>query len=137
MAETIFPKNVYSDIDLAFTRVGSESPYSIALKRDKNAIAQAVRNIILTSPGEKPFLPDFGGGVTELLFDNLTPNIVAAINANIKYSLDVYEPRVIFDEVIFDESKMDSNNLLLEIRYFLKNDPATIQSVAIEIERAI
>ena len=75
--------------------------------------------------------------MTELLFDNLTPNIVAAINANIKYSLDVYEPRVIFDEVIIDESKMDSNNLLLEIRYFLRNDPATIQSVAIEIERAI
>ena len=137
MAETIFPTNVYSDIDLAFTRVGSESPYSIALKRDKNAIAQAVRNLILTTPGEKPFLPDFGGGVVNLLFDTLTPEIVASINSSIRYSLEVYEPRVTFDEVIFDESKLDSNNLLLEIRYFLRNDPATVQSVTIEIERAI
>ena len=137
MAETIFPTNVYSDIDLAFTRVGSKSPYSIALKRDKNAIAQAVRNLILTTPGEKPFLPDFGGGVVNLLFDTLTPETVAAINSSIRYSLEVYEPRVIFDEVIFDESKLDSNNLLLEIRYFLRNDPATVQSVTIEIERAI
>ena len=137
MAEIIFPTNVYSDIDLAFTRVGSESPYSIALKRDKNAIAQAVRNLILTTPGEKPFLPDFGGGVVNLLFDTLTPEIVASINSSIRYSLEVYEPRVIFDEVIFDESKLDSNNLLLEIRYFLRNDPATVQSVTIEIERAI
>ena len=137
MAETIFPTNVYSDIDLAFTRVGSESPYSIALKRDKNAIAQAVRNLILTTPGEKPFLPDFGGGVVNLLFDTLTPETVASINSSIRYSLEVYEPRVTFDEVIFDESKLDSNNLLLEIRYFLRNDPATVQSVTIEIERAI
>jgi phage baseplate assembly protein W len=137
MAETIFPTNVYSDIDLAFTRVGPESPYSIALKRDKNAIAQAVRNLILTTPGEKPFLPDFGGGVVNLLFDTITPETVASINSSIRYSLEVYEPRVIFDEVIFDESKLDSNNLMLEIRYFLRNDPATVQSVAIEIERAI
>ena len=137
MAETIFPTNVYSDIDLAFTRVGPKSPYSIALKRDKNAIAQAVRNLILTTPGEKPFLPDFGGGVVDLLFDTLTPETVAAINSSIRYSLEVYEPRVIFDEVIFDESKLDSNNLFLEIRYFLRNDPATVQSVTIEIERAI
>ena len=137
MAETIFPTNVYSDIDLAFTRVGSKSPYSIALKRDKNAIAQAVRNLILTTPGEKPFLPDFGGGVVNLLFDTITPETVASINSSIRYSLEVYEPRVIFDEVIFDESKLDSNNLMLEIRYFLRNDPATVQSVAIEIERAI
>ena len=137
MAETIFPTNVYSDIDLAFTRVGPKSPYCIALKRDKNAIAQAVRNLILTTPGEKPFLPDFGGGVVNLLFDTLTPETVAAINSSIRYSLEVYEPRVIFDEVIFDESKLDSNNLLLEIRYFLRNDPATVQSVTIEIERAI
>ena len=137
MAEIIFPKNVYSDIDLAFTRVGSESPYSIALKRDKNAIAQAVRNLILTTPGEKPFLPDFGGGIVNLLFDTLTPETVASINSNIRYSLEVYEPRVIFDQVIFDESKLDSNNLLMEIRYFLRNDPATVQSVTIEIERAI
>ena len=137
MAETIFQTNVYSDIDLAFTRGGPKSPYSIALKRDKNAIAQAVRNLILTTPGEKPFLPDFGGGVVNLLFDTLTPETVAAINSSIRYSLEVYEPRVIFDEVIFDESKLDSNNLLLEIRYFLRNDPATVQSVTIEIERAI
>ena len=42
----------------------------IALK-NANAIARSVRNIVLTTPGEKIFDPEFGSSVNDLLFENV------------------------------------------------------------------
>ena len=38
---------------------------------NENAIARSVRNIVLTTPGEKIFDPDFGSNIGEILFENI------------------------------------------------------------------
>ena len=65
----------------------------IAIK-NVNAIARSVRNIILTTPGEKFFDPDFGSNVSKLLFENVDDITASQIQQEIEFSINNYEPRV-------------------------------------------
>ena len=81
----------------------------IALK-NASAIARSIRNIVLTSPGEKFFDPILVL-VSLILFENLDI-IAVAIKDEIDNSIRQYEPRVILDDVVvspdFDNNTYDA-----------------------------
>ena len=62
--------------------------------KNANAIARSVRNIVMTSPGEKFFQPDFGSRVSKLLFENIDDITASQIQEEIEFSVTNYEPRV-------------------------------------------
>ena len=62
--------------------------------KNANAIARSVRNIVMTSPGEKFFQPDFGSRVSKLLFENIDDTTASQIQEEIEFSITNYEPRV-------------------------------------------
>ena len=65
----------------------------IAIK-NVNAITRSIRNIVLTTPGEKFFDPDFGSNVSRLLFENVDDITASQIQEEIEFSINNYEPRV-------------------------------------------
>ena len=99
----------FKDISISF-KFNPLSGDLIALKNE-NAIARAVRNIVLTTPGEKFFDPDFGSSVSEILFENVDDITAISIKDEIKNCLQNYEPRVeIIDVNVdpnFDENQFD------------------------------
>ena len=62
--------------------------------KNASAIARSVRNIVMTSPGEKFFQPDFGSRVSKLLFENIDDITASQIQEEIEFSINNYEPRV-------------------------------------------
>ena len=82
----------FKDLSMSF-KFNPLSGDLITLKNE-NAIARAVRNIVLTTPGEKFFDPDFGSSVSEILFENVDDITAVSIEDEIKSSLKNYEPRV-------------------------------------------
>ena len=99
----------FKDLSMSF-KFNPLSGDLIALKNE-NAIARAVRNIVLTTPGEKFFDPDFGSSVSEILFENVDEITAISIEDEIKSSLKNYEPRVELINVTvnpnFDENQFD------------------------------
>ena len=99
----------FKDLSISF-KFNPLSGDLIALKNE-NAIARAVRNIVLTTPGEKFFDPDFGSSVSEILFENVDDITAISIKDEIKNCLQNYEPRVeIIDVNVdpnFDENQFD------------------------------
>ena len=65
----------------------------IALKNE-SAIARSVRNIVLTTPGEKFFNQNFGSRVKDSLFENIDSSTALFIKDEIENSIANYEPRV-------------------------------------------
>ena len=55
----------YTDIDLTFT---NKSNGEIFKKTDAASVKQAVRNLLMTNKGEKPFNPHYGGNLNDYLF---------------------------------------------------------------------
>ena len=99
----------FKDLSMSF-KYNPLSGDLIALKNE-NAIARAVRNIVLTSPGEKLFDPDFGSSVSEILFENVDEISAVSIQDEIRNCLNNYEPRVDLVNVDvnpnFDENQFD------------------------------
>ena len=99
----------FKDVSMSF-KFNPLSGDLITLKNE-NAIARAVRNIVLTTPGEKFFDPDFGSSVGEILFENVDEITAVSIEDEIKSSLKNYEPRVELIDVNvepnFDENQFD------------------------------
>tara|TARA_X000001382_G_scaffold87066_1_gene62088 strand:+ start:209 stop:637 length:429 start_codon:yes stop_codon:yes gene_type:complete len=140
------------DFDLAFTKIG-EAPsdtdgdgtndtlgYEIALKRDENAVLQALQNLLLTRPGEKPFIPDFGTNIVDMLFENLdSPLTPMNLNDIMRYTIQTYEPRINFLGVDIDSTKIDSNNIFLDIEYSMVGEPegeGRARTVTVQLIRA-
>jgi phage baseplate assembly protein W len=87
----------------------------IALK-NQSAIARSIRNIVLTSPGEEFFNPDFGSNVSRLLFDNLDDLTALSIRDEIENSIRNYEPRVqLIDVIVVPE--YDNNEFNVTVVY--------------------
>jgi len=104
----------FKDVSMSF-RVNPLNNDLVALK-NANAIARSVRNIILTSPGEKFFNPDFGSNVSKLLFENLDEVTALAIRDEIETAINNYEPRVSLIDVEVTPD-FDGNSLDAKIKY--------------------
>ena len=104
----------FKDISMSF-KVNPLNNDLVALK-NANAIARSVRNIILTSPGEKFFNPDFGSNVSKLLFENLDEVTALAIRDEIETAINNYEPRVSLIDVEVTPD-FDGNSLDAKIKY--------------------
>ena len=85
----------------------------IAIK-NVNAITRSIRNIVLTTPGEKFFDPDFGSNVSNLLFENVDDITASQIQEEIEFSINNYEPRVklINVEVIADNDNASFDTII-------------------------
>ena len=83
-------KKSYSDIDLTFSKRASGDIFK---KTDAGAVAQAVRNLLLTNFSEKPFLPRYGGDLNSLLFSLITTIDEIGLEERILESIEIFEPR--------------------------------------------
>ena len=104
----------FKDISMSF-KYNPLSGDLISLSNE-NAIARAVRNIVLTTPGEKFFDPDFGSSVSEILFENVDDITAISIEDEIKNCLANYEPRVELIDVNVDPN-FDQNQFDVIITY--------------------
>ena len=82
----------FKDISMSF-QVNPLNNDLIGLK-NANAIARSVKNIVFTVPGEKFFNENFGSDISESLFENINDISAAAIEDQIRLSIENYEPRV-------------------------------------------
>ena len=80
----------YKDLDLTFSPKPAGDVYK---KVDAASVKQAVKNLLMTAQGEKPFQPYFGSQLGEALFDldtDFDPEYVQNIIAD---AIQTYEPR--------------------------------------------
>ena len=83
----------------------------VIVTRNENAIARAIRNLIFTLPGEKPFQPLVGSNVSGLLFENMDRLTAKSIQSEIEQTINSFEPRVSLSSVEvtpnFDNNEFD------------------------------
>ena len=87
----------------------------IGVKND-TAIARSIRNLVLTTPGERFFNEDLGSGVNEVLFDNIDEISSAIIRDEIEQTIIRFEPRVKLQNVKV-KGNFDNNQFDVTISY--------------------
>ena len=82
----------FKDISLSF-RAHPVTRDVIPLKNE-SAIAQSVKNLVLTYLQERPFAPSLGSNVGASLFEIMDAGSAAVISDEIRNTIDNFEPRV-------------------------------------------
>jgi phage baseplate assembly protein W len=90
-------------------------------------VEQMVRQVLLTAPGERADLPEFGCGLRQLLFAPQTEALEAttriqvqgALNRWLAGQITVQTVRVISGASAAPEAQLDQGALLIEIEYLL------------------
>lgn len=114
---------VYKDLDL---NLKAHPVTKDVIKRTGNAsIVGALRNLILTNIGEKPFQPNFGSRIRGLLFEDvsyITANVLQSEIANV---IKNFEPRVGVDAIRV-QANPEQNRYDVTLRFFINNLEAPV-----------
>jgi len=121
----------YKDLDLDFTR----HPITNDLVKieDVDAVKRSVKNLVNTQLYERPFHPELGCGVRELLFENYTPTTGIFIKRKIQEVLDNYEPRARLSGIVVNEN-IDRNAIDVQVNFYVLNLPNPV-SVTTTLQR--
>ena len=100
---------------------------------DVNAVKRSVRNLVNTQFYERPFHPELGCGVRDLLFENFTPMTGIFIRRKIEEVLVNYEPRANISSIAVNENQ-DRNGINVEVNFYVLNLPNPV-SVTTTLQR--
>ena len=108
--------------------IGPKLPISISRKKTpenthtiEENTQQNLKNLILTSPGERVMDLDFGVGLRNFLFENNTPTVRARLESRIYEQVDKYMPFVGIKELTINYYESQPNLLDIKLRYDIKN----------------
>ena len=111
---------LYKDIDMDFVR--NTVTNDVNTVENVIAVKRAVKNLIQTNFYERPFQPELGCGVRELLFENFTPMTKVFLERKIEEVIVNYEPRVNLQNVAVDDDQ-DKNRLVVDIYFYVVGVP--------------
>jgi uncharacterized protein len=107
----------------------------VAVSAGPDNIREAIRVILLTEPGERVNLEEFGGGAGRFLFEPNTVSTRRRIQERIEDALRRWEPRIGLEAVSVELDPDDPRAALATVRYQLIADRATEQ-VSLRVQLA-
>lgn len=94
----IIPKSrAFRDIVTSFTM--HQATHDVGSVKNYNAIKQAMKNLVMTAPGERFYEPDIGCKVTQALFEPLDAFLADSIEEEIINTIESFDERVIIRDV--------------------------------------
>jgi hypothetical protein len=126
---TSLKKVTSKDFDLSFR--SHPSTGKLLVKKDDDAVKQALKNLILTNKYERPFRPEYGGDIRRRLFD-LFDNIDRSdFESRLKTVIKNYEPRAVLDSFSVSVKEYpDKNSLSVTISY---RNAITLADVVVDV----
>ena len=121
----------YIDLDLDFTRHPVTN--DVVKITDVEAVKRSVKNLINTQFYERPFHPELGCGVRDMLFVNYTPMTGIFMRRKIEEVLSNYEPRASLSSIQVNE-QMDRNAIDVVVNFYVLNLPNPV-SVTTTLQR--
>ena len=121
----------YVDLDLDFTRHPITN--DVVKITDVEAVKRSVKNLINTQFYERPFHPELGCGVRDMLFENYTPMTGIFMRRKIEEVLSNYEPRARLSSIQVNE-QMDRNAIDVVVNFYVLNLPNPV-SVTTTLQR--
>lgn len=95
---------------------------TIATMGGARKLEQAMAIVLTTYPGERPFRPAFGSRLRDFAFEGASVDVFAAIEREVRDSLDIWEPRVTVRDVIVSADEDQPNLLHIDITYVVKGE---------------
>lgn len=108
--------------------LSTDATGGIALVTGDREIAESIRLILGTAPGERPMRPEFGCRVHDHVFAPANATTAGAIARDVRAALDQWEPRIDVLDVRVSYENGEPGTLYIDIGYQIRgfNDPRNL-----------
>lgn len=123
-ADKITPKSKNTEYYSDFLMNMDLNPISGEIARVTNeaSVIRAIKNLINTNRGERPFQPDLGCGIRKLLFEPMDDVTADLIRTEITTTITQYEPRV--NLILVSVQPQEPDAYIVSITFSLVNQPS-------------
>jgi phage baseplate assembly protein W len=102
--------------------------------KNETAIARSIRNLVLTTPGEKFFNENLGSKISQSLFENIDDINASIIKDEITNTIQGFEPRVRLIDVIVSPD-YDNYSFNVTIQYTIVGIDVLPQQLTFALEQ--
>jgi phage baseplate assembly protein W len=121
----------YSDFDLSF--LPHPVTGDVSILRDVEAVKRSLRNLLYMGRFDRPFEPDIGANLRQLLFEDINPLTEKSIDMQIRGAISRYEPRATVVDLKVTGSP-DRNGYEVYLT-FVVDTLSTMESISTFMER--
>ena len=114
-------------VQLPLTYSGEDGPYTLN-KNLRDVVKQNLKMLVLTIPGERIMLPDFGCGLYRLLFEPMSPVTYQQVSTVIHKQVQKYMPFINIETIAFETSDQDQNLNLNQVRVILEYNIGSVNA---------
>lgn len=122
---------IYRDLNLNFN--AHPVTGDVVTITDVNAIKRSIRNLLLTNHYDRPFHPEIGSNISQLLFENFGIITGTMLSKEIEDMITNYEPRAMV-ETVEAFPVPDTNTYDVRIYFYVENMPAELQEMQTFLE---
>jgi phage baseplate assembly protein W len=99
----------------------------LIVRKNQDSIKQALRSLILTDRGERPFRNQFGSDIRARLFDLMDPSLALQIESDVLLAVGNYEERAIILNVgVVDDPENNVVRVNITFRTTTSQAPANL-----------
>ena len=122
----------FKDLNITFKKHPVTN--DVVVSKDASAIKQAIVSLLLTNKGERLMNPKYGSDIRSYLFEPLDYGTAAQIKANIRSTIDRFEPRISISDLKCLPNFND-NGFDVEMTYIIRGSDEPPVTVDIFLER--
>ncbi len=122
----------YRDIDLNL----NQNPITndVTTVTDINAVKRSIKNLLATQHYERPFHPEIGSAISQLLFEPYGPITANRLKRTVEETIANFEPRANVTQVDCNPLE-DTNDYSVIIHFYVENITAELQSMQTVLEQ--
>ena len=124
--------DVYIGLKLPFTRDRAG-----LFGTTENTLEQAgynIKNLLLTSKGERVMQPEFGSDLRDLLFEQYTEDLTDRIKDAIEEAMSTWLPYIVISSVDVIEDKTNPNQTKVDLDFSLNYEPNRFDSITLNFD---
>ena len=122
-------------------RIGLKLPFtrgrSGLFPQSETTLEQAgsnIKNLLLTSKGERVMQPDFGSRLRELLFEHYTEDLSERIREEIEEAMSTWLPYITISSVNIIQDETNPNQTKVDLDFSLNYDPNRFDSITLNLD---
>lgn len=89
--------------------------------KEEEDIRQSLRILLETEPGERVHRYDFGCGLKRFVYEPITVSVQTLMEDVIRNAILNFEPRIILDEILFNQEQSAEGILYIELEYTIRS----------------
>ncbi|MGW7542610.1 GPW/gp25 family protein [Streptomyces sp. NPDC054770] len=100
----------------------------ISMATGEQELAESIRLILATAPGERPMRPEFGCGIHDHVFAPANEDTAGLVSYEVRRALDRWEPRIRVTDVEVAFDSQEPGTLYIDLRYTVRgtNNPRSL-----------